>query len=66
MQNGTRGRPCGPVVNILVLSMQEAWIRSLVREVRFHVPRGAAKSLKQTNKKMEQEEIVRNHECSAL
>ena len=48
MQNGTRGRPCGPVVNILVLSMQEAWIRSLVREIRFHVPHGAAKSLKQT------------------
>ena len=25
--------PGGPVVKILVLSMQEAWIRSLVREI---------------------------------
>ena len=57
--------PGSPVVKILVLLMQEAWIRSLVREIRYHVPCGAAKRLKQT-KKIEQEKTMRNHEWSAL
>ena len=33
----------------LCLPMQEAWVRSLVRELRSHMPWGAAKNLKKKN-----------------
>lgn len=52
----------GPEVRTPVLSAREAWVPSLVREVRLHMPRDVAERSKQTNKQMEQEETVRNLE----
>jgi len=38
-----RDFPGGPVVRILC-SMQQAWVRSLVKELRFHMPHGQKKT----------------------
>ena len=37
-----RDVPGGPAVRILC-SMQQAWVRSLVKELRFHMPHGQKK-----------------------
>ena len=48
-----------PVVKT-ALPVQEAWVRSLVRELRSHMPYGAAKTNKKTNFKGERNRLLEN------
>ena len=44
--------------------MQEAWVRSLVRELRSHMPWGAAKNFKKKNKKQKRIAIAVKTQCT--